>query len=203
MTRYVSLTDLVVLVLVGVVLLLPPREVTAGPADRLDPDAKLALAFAEARVELRPDDGAAVADVSRRLGEARHYDWAAQAAAVGAEHASKSPTRWRALLAASIAYTDRLEVKEALEFANRTLASCAEVGDVACPSWEEVRVELYQRHLDAGVRSGIDPRKNPRAFREAGEAALRPVRAIGNGTTRGGAPAPGVAPGSAQGTSPP
>lgn len=187
MTRYISLTDLVVLVVVGVVLFLPSRAVTAGPADRLDPDARVALAFAEARAAARPDDGAAVAELSRRLGEARQLDWAAQAAAVGAERAAKSPTRWRALLAASIAHTDRLEVREALEYANRTLAACAEVGDQACPSWEEVRVELYQRHLDAGVRSGIDPRKNPRAFREAGEAALRPVRAIGAGT---GAPSP-------------
>lgn len=182
MTRFVSLTDLVVLVVVAIVLFLPPRAVTAGPADRLDPDARLALAFAEARATLRPDDGILIADVSRRLGEARQFDWAAQAAMVGAERAKTSPNRWRALLAASIAYTDRLEVRDALEYANRTLAACAEVGDVACPSWEEVRVELYQRHLDAGVRSGIDPRKNPRAFREAGETALRPVRAIGTGT---------------------
>jgi hypothetical protein len=178
-TRYVSLIDLVVLVVVGVVLLLPPRAVLAGQADRLDPDTRLELAFAEARTIVRPDDGAAVADLARRLGEARQFDWATQIAIVGAERLRASPTRWRALLAASIAYTDRLEVKEALDYANRTLTACAEVGEVACPSWEEVRVELYQRHLEAGVRSGINPRKNPRAFREAGEAALRPVRAIG------------------------
>lgn len=179
MTRYVSLIDLVVLAVVGVILLLPPRAVTAGPVDRLDPDTRLALAYAEARAIARPDDGAAIADLARRLGEAKQYDWAASVALVGAERAKASPTRWRALLAASVAYTDRLEVKPALEYANRTLAACAEAGEVACPSWEEVRVELYQRHLDAGVKSGINPRKNPRAFREAGEAALRPVRAIG------------------------
>lgn len=194
--RYVSLTDLVVLALVSVVLLLPPRAVTAGANDRLDPDARLALALAEARSAARPEDGAAAAEVARRLGDARQYDWAVQVAAVAAERASKSPTRWRALLAASIAHTDRLEVKEALEYANRSLASCAEVGDVACPSWEEVRVELYQRHLDAGVRSGIDPRKNPRAFREAGETALRPVRAVGSGKRP-------IAPPPAPGSSPP
>jgi hypothetical protein len=190
LNRYVSLTDLVVLVVVGVVIFLPPRAVTAHPVDRLDPDARLALAFAEARAQVKPDDGAAIADLARRLGDARQLDWAAQSAMVGAERAKNSPTQWRALLAASIAYADRLEVREALDYANRTLAACAYVGDVACPSWEEVRVELYQRHLDAGVRSGIDPRKNPRAFREAGEAALRPVRAIGSGggTAPGGSP---------------
>jgi hypothetical protein len=187
-SRYVSLIDLVVLVVVGVVLFLPPREVTVGPVDRLDPDTRLALSFAEARAVLRPDDGAAVAEVARRLGDARQLDWAAHEAMVGAERLRGSPTQWRALLAASIANTDLLEVKLALEYANRTLTACAEAGDVACPSWEEVRVELYQRHLDAGVKSGIDPRKNPRAFREAGEAALRPVRAIGTNPEPSGAP---------------
>lgn len=188
MSRYVSLIDLVVLVVVGVVLFLPPREVTVGPVDRLDPDTRLALSFAEARAVLRPDDGAVVAEVARRLGDARQLDWAAHEAMVGAERLRGSPTQWRALLAASIANTDLLEVKLALEYANRTLTACAEAGDVACPSWEEVRVELYQRHLDAGVKSGIDPRKNPRAFREAGEAALRPVRAIGTNPDPSGAP---------------
>ena len=32
--RYISLTDIVVLVVVGVVVLLPPRRVTAGAPDR-------------------------------------------------------------------------------------------------------------------------------------------------------------------------
>lgn len=188
MSRYVSLIDLIVLAVVGVVLFLPPRAVTAESADRLDPDTRLQLSFAEARAIVRPDDGAVVADTARLLGTARQYDWAAQAAMVGAERAKGSPTRWRALLAASIAHTDRLDVKQALEYANRSLTACAEAGDVACPSWEEVRIDLYQRHLDAGVKSGIDPRKNPRAFREAGEAALRPVRAIGTNPERGSAP---------------
>ena len=179
--RLLSLTDLVVLVVVGVVLFLPPREVIATPAVKMDADTRLALAFAEARARAHPDDGKAVADVARRLGEVGAYDWAVQAAVVGADHAQKSPTRWRALLAGSIAHADRLEVKEALELANNTLGECEEVGEVACPSYEEVRVEIYQRHLDAGVKSGIDPKKDPRGFREKGEAALRQVRAIGTG----------------------
>jgi hypothetical protein len=179
--RLLSLTDLVVLVVVAVVLFLPPREVTAGPPAKMDPDTRLALAFAEARARAHPDDGKAVADVARRLGDTGQYDWAVQAAYVGAERAVRSPTRWRALLAASIAHADRLEVKEALELANQTLAECAEVGEGVCPSYEEVRVELYQRHLDAGVKSGIDPKKDPRGFREKGEEALRHVRAIGTG----------------------
>ena len=48
-----------------------------------------------------------------------------------------------------------------------------------CPPHELVRLEQYQRHLDAGVRSGIDPRKDPEKFREAGAAALRTVQTGG------------------------
>ncbi len=183
-TRLVSLTDVVVLIVVAVAIFLPPRPVTAGPVDKLDPDARLALAFAEARARAQPADGAAVADLSRRLGEAGQLDWAVQVAATASEAAAGSPTRWRTDVATSIAHADRLEVGEALEWANRALASCAAAGEAACPGWEQVRVELYQRHLDAGIKSGIDPRKNPAAFREAGEAALRRVRAM---------PAPGGA----------
>jgi hypothetical protein len=179
--RLLSLTDLVVVIVVAVILFLPAREVTASHPAKADPDTRLALAFAEARARAHPDDGKAVADVARRLGETGQLDWAVQAAYVGAERAAKSPTRWRALLAASIAHADRLEVKEALELANNTLGECAEVGEGACPSFEEVRVEIYQRHLDAGVKSGIDPKKDPKGFREKGEAALRHVRAIGTG----------------------
>ena len=191
-TRVLSLTDLVVLVVVAVALFLPPRPVTAAAVDRLDAETHLALAFAEARSRAHPDDGQAVYDLSRRLGEAGQLDWSVQVAAAAAERAAGSPTRWRAELATSVAHADRLEVNEALEWANRSLASCATAGETACPSWEQVRVELYQRHLDAGVKSGIDPRKDPRAFREAGEAALRRVRALDvrEGTPRAPAPTP-------------
>ncbi len=194
--RFLSLTDLVVLVVVGVVVFLPPRAVSASLPARMDRESRLALAFAEARALVRPDDGRALAEVSRRLGEAGQLDWAVQAPVVGAARLGDSPTRWRALLAASIAHADRLEVKEALDLANQTLAACAAGGAGACPSWEEVRVELYQRHLDAGVRSGIDPRKNPRGFREAGESALRHVRGLGGRTppTPPAPPAPAPTP---------
>jgi len=44
-------------------------------------------------------------------------------------------------------------------------------------------MKLYQEHLDAGVASGIDPHKGPdavRAFRRAGERALRQIRLGGD-----------------------
>jgi hypothetical protein len=89
------------------------------------------------------------------------------------------------LLATSVAYADELDAVPSLDYANRALAACQtarEHGDAeACPDPEEVRMELYQQHLDAGVKSGIDPRKGPAAaaaFRRAGEAALRQIRLV-------------------------
>jgi hypothetical protein len=63
----------------------------------------------------------------------------------------------------------------ALDYANRALTECQARRD-GCPSWEEVRMKLYQQHLDAGVQFGIDPRRDPQGFRAAGEGALRSIR---------------------------
>lgn len=174
--RLASLVDLVVAAIVLFVVVLPPRGVKAKPAAGGDADARVALAFAQARSAARPQDGALTADLSRRLGEVGYFDWAVQEGAIGAARMGTAPTRWRALLATSIAHADRLEAKDALDYTNQALAICAHAGDSVCPPIELVRLELYQRHLDAGVQSGIDPRKNPDKFREAGQAALRTVR---------------------------
>jgi hypothetical protein len=42
-------------------------------------------------------------------------------------------------------------------------------------------MQLYQKHLDAGVKSGIDPKQGPAAaaaFRRAGELELREIRLV-------------------------
>jgi hypothetical protein len=93
----------------------------------------------------------------------------------GALRARGAPSEWRALLAASIAYVDRLDVTAALDYANRALVTCQAMQG-GCPSWEEVRMKLYHQHLDAGVKSGIDPRRDPKGFRAAGEGAVRTIR---------------------------
>jgi hypothetical protein len=60
-------------------------------------------------------------------------------------------------------------------------------------------MRLYQQHLDAGVKSGIDPRRDPKGFRAAGEAGLRSIRlnsnesessSVPSGSGTGSAPAP-------------
>ncbi len=184
MPRVFSLVDIAILTVVAVALFLPAREMHAAPVIKGDDAQQFALALAEARTVARPGDGAAVEDLSRRLGEAGAKDWAIESAVRASERAKDAPTRWRALLATSVAFVDRLDVKPALDYANRAVAACTsaqEKGDVAaCPSWEEIRMELYQRNLDAGVKSGIDPHYDPAGFRRAAESSLRQIRLKGH-----------------------
>src|SRR5574338_57442 len=189
--RILSLVDFAVIAVVAVALFLPPREMYAENAIKGD---EFGVALAEARTMAAPGDGKAVGDFTRKLGEAGLKDWAIETSVRLSDRAKDSPTRWRALIAASVAHIEMLDVVPALDYANRALAACEatrEKGDAAaCPSWEEIRMRLYQQHLDAGVKSGIDPHVDPAGFRRAGEAALRQIRL---GPSR---PAPPSAPGS-------
>lgn len=195
LARIFSLVDLAIATVVIGMVVLPARQMYAQAAQKGDDAAQFGLALAEARSIAHPQDGGAVGDLARRLGEASFKDWAIEAAVHGAERAKTSPTAWRALLAASVAYVDKIDVIPGLDYANRALAACREAQTSgACPSWEEIRMQLYQQHLDAGVKSGIDPRQDPKGFRAAGEAGLRTIRikqneressSVGNGSASG------------------
>lgn len=187
--RFVGIVDLAVITVVAVAIFLPAREMYAATAQKGTDDQRFELALAEARAIAHPDDGIAVSEVSRRLDEAGFKDWAIESAVHGAAATSKSPTSWRALLAASVAYVERLDATPALDYANRALAACTATA-ASCPSWEEIRMQLYQQHLDAGVKSGIDPHKDPRGFRRAAEAALRTIHLKTNDQNREAVPAP-------------
>jgi hypothetical protein len=189
--RYVGFIDLGVATVVLVALVLPPREMYASAVGAGSDVEQFALALAEARTLARPDDGAAIDDMARRLGAAGEKDWAIEIAVRGSERAKSSPTRWRALLATSVALVDRLDVVPALDYANRALSAC-DAHPEACPSWERIRMQLYQEQLDAGVKSGIDPHRGPeaaKAFRRASERGLLQIHVGGRGAA--GAPAPG------------
>ncbi|HEY0483513.1 MAG TPA: hypothetical protein VGD37_38610 [Kofleriaceae bacterium] len=194
LSRFVGFIDVGIATVILVMVVLPAREMYASAAHAGTGADAFALALAEARTIAHPDDGAAIDDLSRRLGLVGQKDWAVEVAVRGGERARQSPSRWRALLAASVAFVDRLDVVPALDHANRALSAC-EDHPQACPSWEQVRMKLYQEHLDAGVKSGIDPRRGPeaaRAFRHAGESALRQIHLGGHDVERGSAtPAPG------------
>jgi len=183
--RYVGLVDLGIATVAAVALFLPPREMYASPAIKGDDAKQFGVALAEARTIAQPSDGLAVEDLARKLGEANMKDWAIEAATHASDRAKDSPTRWRALLATSVAYVDELDVIPGLDYANMALAACEAARDTgtqaACPDADQVRMQIYQQHLDAGVRSGIDPRKGPvsaAAFRRAGESAQRQIRLV-------------------------
>jgi len=173
--RFLTLVDLAIGTIVIATVVLPGREMYAAGAAKGDDQVQFGLALAEARTIAHPDDGAATGDFARRLGEVTFKDWAVEAAIHGAERAKASPSAWRALLAASVAYVDKIDVVPALDYATRALDAC-HAQATACPSWEEVRMKLYQQHLDAGIKSGIDPKRHPKQFRAAGEAGLRQAR---------------------------
>jgi hypothetical protein len=197
--RFLGLVDLAIATVVIGIVVLPARQMYAHAAQKGDEAQQFGLALAEARTIAHPDDGAAVGELARRLGESAFKDWAVEASVHGAERAKSSTSAWRALLAASVAYVDKIDVIPALDYANRALTACHAQTD-ACPTWEEIRMKLYQQHLDAGVKSGIDPRRNPKGFRAAGEAGLRTIRlkqteqensSVGSGSATGSAaPAP-------------
>lgn len=203
--RYVSLVDVITTVMVLFILLLPPRTMVAAWAasnakSGVTAADRYAVALSEARAISDGKDGELIAEASRRLLEVGLGDWAVEAAARGSAQSEGSPSQWRALLATSVAYVERLEVVPALDYAQRALAACAtarSVDERVCPSWEEVRMDLYKKHLDAGVASGIDAKKDPAGFRRAGEASLRAIHI----RDRQGQPAtaPNTAPGPAPG----
>lgn len=177
--RMVGLVDIAIVVVVLFVFGMPPREMLASPALKGTEQDAFAVALAEARTIDQPADPGRAEELAQKLGDVGFKDWAVEAGIAGSLRAKAAPDRWRALLAASVGYIDRLEPKEALDYAQRALAACELGGPAACPAWEKARMEIYREHLDAGVDAQIDPKRNPKAFREAGEARIRTIRING------------------------
>lgn len=181
-----GLVDLAVLVIVVLVLAIPGRAMMASPVIKAD-GPRFEVALAEARALAAPTDPVRAEDLAQKLGSAACTpgpasrgcsDWAVEAAVDGATRAKASPTRWRALLAASVAYVDRLDPKPALAYVEQALAACTAAGEPSCPGWERTRMEFYRDHLDAGIASGIDPRHDPAGFSEAAEHGIRRGRIV-------------------------
>lgn len=170
--RFVGLVDLGVLTVIAVFVILPPRAQYTSPVVKGD---EWKLALAEARTLAQPADGAAVDELTHELDDAQQKDWAIDFAVLASDRAKDSPTRWRALLAASTAFVDRFDVVPGLDYANRALNACSAARDRepgACPNPDQVRMELYQANLAAGVKSGFNPRTERLKFMKAGESAL-------------------------------
>lgn len=190
----VGLVDLAVLTVLFVMAVLPPRPMYASAAAKgFDDHAQFAFALGEARTIADPKDGELLADFARRLGEANYKDWAIDASVGGAKRATGAPTEWKALLAASVAYVDKLDIQAALDYGTRALEVCRGL-PTGCPSWEEVRMAIYREHLDAGIKSGIDPKIDPKGFRAASENAIRSIRLNTQERENPRTPAPSPAP---------
>ena len=170
-----SLLDLGIAAVVAVALFLPAREMQASPAIKGD---EFSVGLAEARTQAHPGDGAAIETFTRKLGDAGMKDWALESAVRLSDKAKDSPSRWRALIAASVAYIEKVEAVPALDYANKAIEACeaaAKTDAAACPTFELVRMQFYQQHLDAGVASGIDPKVDPAGFRKAGQSKIRQI----------------------------
>jgi hypothetical protein len=169
----IGLLDVCAAVLVVIVLVMPGRDLHVGSGYRyVEPDARprLLADIAEAQASLlaAPGDGARAERLAQILAT-RPVDQHDQALRVAGEagRVTASPSRWRALLAASSAHADRFELRPAHELAVDALEACDAPG-ATCPPHELVRLRLYAEQLDVGVQamaSGADPRVEPERFR--------------------------------------
>jgi hypothetical protein len=170
--RFVGFVDLGVLTVIAVLVILPPRGQYTKPVVKGD---GFELALAEARTMADPNNGAAVDDLTHRLDDAQQKDWAIDFAVLASDRAKDSPTRWRALLAASTAFVDHVDldsVRHGLDYINLALSACEVARDKNpsnCPTPDQLRMQLVQKSLKAGVDSGIDPAQDRRGFMRASE----------------------------------
>lgn len=174
----VGILDLCAAIVVLAVILLPERSITVGHAYEPDPARVRDIALEQARLAVTPGDSEAADRLARLLTDVGQTDWAIQVAGSAAKHAGA--VSWRALLAVSTAHAERIEVEGAHRFARLALEACLAAGPEQCPADERVRISLYFDQLDAGVKSGIDPRVDPASYQRAVLAAMRIVRYRGS-----------------------
>ena len=173
--RFVGLVDLGIVTVIAVLVILPPRAQYTGPVMKGGEPEQFALALAEARTIAQPGDGQAVDDLTHKLDDAQQKDWAIDYAVLASDRAKGSPSRWRALAAASTAWVDHFDVVPGLDYMNQALNACdaiREQDQAMCPAPDQLRMQLTQKSLEAGVKSGIDPRQDRRGFMKASESGM-------------------------------
>ena len=163
----VSLVDVSAAIVVAVVILLPERTpvVEAHYPDTID---TAEIGADQAKLAEEPGDGRAAQALVNALLEAGETDWALRVGGEAARHVD-SPTLWRSYLAISSVHADRFDIKDAYDYAGKAMEACDRDG-ADCPDYERVRLMLYYNELQAGIEAihaGIDPRADPRKFRDA------------------------------------
>ncbi len=129
------------------------------------------IAAAQAEVARDAKDGAAAARLADLLVEAHQSDWAIRVASLAVD--AKSPTSWRAAVAASAAYMERRDVGPATDWAARALALC-DGGD--CSEDDRTRLELYAAALRSVRDSNLDVKKSSKGIDEAVNRAVPLIR---------------------------
>ena len=82
----------------------------------------------QAELQTAPDRGAAAEQLAGLLASAGQTDWALRVASQAAVEPTTTD-RWRALLGVSGVHAERLEVKDAYEWAQKALTSCESSGE--------------------------------------------------------------------------
>lgn len=170
----VSVLDLTVAVVVLVAIFLPDRGLHVVRAYEAESDTNHEIALYQSALAVEPHDGEAAARLSQLFIDVKQSDWAIQVAAAAVD--DKRGDAWRALLAVSMAHAERVEVAQAHEFAERALSECRRSGREHCPVHEEARLAVYFDQLEAGAKSGIDPRVDPRGYEQAVFSKMRMIR---------------------------
>ena len=169
----VSILDLTAAIVVLVVIILPDRSLQVSAAYEADPDQLREIALYQARMAADARDTQAAAELSERLVDVKQTDWGVR---VASESAAVNPdTAWLPLLAVSMAHAERVEVSDAHKFAERSITECRKAGELICPPHEEARISIYYGQLDAGLKSGIDPRQDPDGYSKAVAPMLRMI----------------------------
>lgn len=162
-------------VLVAILLPAPSKPIRPVYGDR-GAAVGAELAVAQGDHARAPRDPQALQRLVELLLQAGQRDWALRVAGDAHGHADACDKWWPALMV-SVAHTERLDVKEAYEWAERALEHCRADGcPDACGGGWRGRLEIFSAQLKAGLDSGIDPRTNPTRFREAIERAVPMIR---------------------------
>jgi hypothetical protein len=188
-SRFLGPIDFGIISVLVVFVVLPPRRQYAAAVVKDD----FKIALAEARTLQDPNNGEAIDALTHALDEDGQKDWAIDFSVGASERMKTSPTRWRALIAASTALVDRFDVKPGLDYANRAISACdsARATDPAsCSDPEKIRLQLYQQSLEAGVKSGADPRLEHKKFLAAEEGAVLTIHLDRHDADRGSGAAP-------------
>ncbi len=113
-----------------------------------------------------PANGDLVEQYAAVMSDLGRHDMALRIAGTGA--AIEGPTTWRSMGAVSSAFADRIDIPNSLVWAEKALTTCEEVGVMACPAHEGVRLRLYVEQLRVGMKvleAGADPKFDPDGFR--------------------------------------